>query len=188
MSHLPRPPGSELAFTSLYEAVYPDLVRFVQRRAHPDHAEDVAAEAFLVVWRRFDDLPRRDDDARAWIFGIARNILLNKQRGDQRRHALAVRLTDLTCVPVADPGMDLAVSRTDLAAAWRLLSAVHQEALGLAVFEEFTAPQAGAVIGISPVAFRLRLSRARRTLRGHLEHLPQPSGARAGASERTVTS
>lgn len=40
---------------STYEAVYPDLIRFVQRRAHPEHVEDVVADAFLVVWRRLDE-------------------------------------------------------------------------------------------------------------------------------------
>ncbi|MCU1548112.1 MAG: polymerase, sigma-24 subunit, subfamily [Arthrobacter sp.] len=77
MSHLSRTPDREHTFRSLYEAAYPDLIRFVQRRAHPDHAEDVVAEAFLVVWRRLDELPGLHGDARAWIFGVARNILLN---------------------------------------------------------------------------------------------------------------
>src|SRR2546430_11216268 len=45
--------------------------------------------------------------------------------------------------------------RSDLGRAWRLLSEVHQEALGLAVFEDLNAPQAAAVLAISPVAFRI---------------------------------
>ena len=70
---------------------------------------------------------------------------------------------------------DPIMNRVDLARAWRLLSEVHQEALSLAVFEDLNAPQAAAVLGISPVAFRLRLSRARRALRLLLDRLPQPS-------------
>lgn len=188
MSHASRAPDREHTFKSLYGAVYPDLLRFVQRRAHPDHAEDVVADAFLVVWRRLDELPGPHDDARAWVFGITRNILLNKQRGEQRRRALGVRLADATTLPYADSDAELVVSRVDLDKAWSLLSEVHQEVLGLAVFEELRAPQAAAVLGISPVAFRLRLSRARRALRLHLDHLPQPSGTPAGIAERTTTS
>jgi RNA polymerase sigma-70 factor (ECF subfamily) len=186
MSHT-LAPDREQTFKSLYETAYPDLTRFVQRRAHPDHAEDVVADALLVVWRRLDELPRSPDDARAWVFGITRNILLNKQRGEQRRHALGVRLADATTCLHGEPEADLVVSRVDLGKAWGLLSDVHQEVLSLAVFEELSAPQASAVLGISPVAFRLRLSRARRALRLHLHHMPQPSGAPAGVPRRTTS-
>lgn len=175
MSHLSRAPDREQTFIVLYEAVYRDLLRFVQRREIPDRAEDVVADTFLVVWRRFDELPPLQDDARAWIFGIARNILLNSQRGEQRRQALGVRLADAALVSSLDYDVELVMDRVDLGRAWRLLSEVHQEALGLSVFEELNAPQAAVVLNISPVAFRLRLSRARRALRLLIEHLPQPS-------------
>jgi RNA polymerase sigma-70 factor (ECF subfamily) len=45
---------------------------------------------------------------------------------------------------------------------------VHQEAIALAVLDGLTAPEAALVLGISPAAFRLRLSRARRSLRRHI--------------------
>ena len=122
-----------------------------------------------------------------WVFGITRNILLTEQRGARRRQALGVRLADATPSP-ADVDADAVVCRVDLDRAWRLLSEVHQEVLGLAVFEQLRAPEAAAVLGISPVAFRLRLSRARRALRLHLDHLPQPSAATTGSRERTTTS
>jgi RNA polymerase sigma-70 factor (ECF subfamily) len=143
----------------------------VQRRVHPDHAEDVTAEAFLTAWRRFDELPGTADDARGWLFGIARNLLLNERRGISRRQALGVRLAEPGLSPAQSDGdLDALAVRLDLARAWSLLPANHQEVLALVVFEDLSAPQGAAVLGISPVAFRLRLSRARRTLRLHLEH------------------
>lgn len=174
------------AFRALYEAVYPDLLRFVQRRAGPERAEDVVAESFLVVWRRFDDAPHHPDDVRAWIFGIARNVLLNEHRGERRRSALGVRLAHLTIAPSTDV-MESAVERLALATAWKSLSETHQEALALAVFEDLAAHQAAAVLGISPVAFRLRLTRARRALQLHLDDRPLPARPHSRATAERTT-
>lgn len=156
------------AFTALYDAAYADLLRFAQRRVDPAQAEDVVAEAFLVAWRRYDDLPPGPDDARAWLFGIARGVILNTHRTARRQRALAVRLAD----PPAGAGAadDLLAQQIDLARAWKRLPDSHQEALALAVLDDLSAPLAAAVLGITPVAFRLRLSRARRALRRALDH------------------
>jgi len=169
----------ELRFRAVYEAVHDDLLRFVRRR-DPAHAEDVTAEAFLTAWRRFEELPGSPGDARAWLFGIARNVLLNERRGSSRRQALGVRLAQPSVATPGESDDDLgAVAvRLDLARAWTLLTETHQEVLALAVFDDLSAPEGAAVLGISPVAFRLRLSRARRTLRLHLEHpAPHPRPA-----------
>ena len=187
MSHLSRAPDRADAFRSLYESSYADLLKFVQRRTEPANAEDVVAEAFLVVWRRFSEAPAQESDARAWVFGITRNLMLNAQRGEQRRQALGVRLAQ-TPDFFASSHADLVSSRIDLGRAWALLSEVHQEALGLAVFENLAAPQAAKVLGISPVAFRLRLTRARRALRLLLDHLPhQASDISAASPEKAST-
>jgi len=183
----PRAPDREQRFRSLYAAVYPDLLRFAQRRAHADSAEDVVADAFLVVWRRLEELPRHPEDARAWVFGIARNLILNDQRTAQRRQVLGVRLAEDRSSVELPAGADEVVGLVDLVRAWRRLSDRHQEVLALTVFEDLAAPQAAIVLGISPVAFRLRLSRARRALRLHLHHLPQPPRTAAGLPERTPT-
>ncbi|TDO55201.1 RNA polymerase sigma-70 factor (ECF subfamily) [Kribbella sp. VKM Ac-2571] len=170
------PPEREARFTGLFEATYADLVRFAQRRVPDEQAEDIVAEAFLVAWRRTDDVPASLPDARAWLFGIARNVILNVHRGARRRTALAVRLSEAPTV-TAD-NSELVARQIDLARAWGKLSGVHQEALALAVLDDLTAPQAAAVLGISPVAFRLRLSRARRALRAFLGPVPAHSPER----------
>ena len=161
----------ESPFRALYADAYADVLRFVQRRVHPSHAEDVVAEAFLVAWRRFDDAPRRPDDRRAWLFGIARNCLLNARRGQGRADALAVRVADATSAGDAAGGLDSehVAAYLDIATAWRALSETDQEALALTVYEDLTSPQAARVLGITPAAYRLRLLRARRALRGRLD-------------------
>lgn len=175
------PPDREARFRAVYEATYVDLVRFAQRRVHPSQAEDIVADAFLVAWRRFEDLPTDPGDARAWLFGIAQRTMLNGQRGDQRRQALTIRIADASVVEQSgetwkDLDSELVDRRLDLAAAWRRLAPVHQETLSLAIWDGLAGPQAAAVLGISPVAFRLRLTRARRALRRYCEITPaQPS-------------
>lgn len=169
------PPAREREerFREIYDAAYVDLLRFVRRRVHPSHAEDVVGEVMLVAWRRLDDVPADRSAARAWLFGVARKTLQNTRRRDDRHDAVAVRLADDLHTP-ADAGQlpDLVAHRVDIAAAWPLLSAGHQEAIALSVLDGLTAPEAAAVLGISATAFRLRLSRARRTLRRHVDSTP----------------
>lgn len=187
MSH-PRAPDPRAAFAALYEHAYGDVVRFAQRRVGPEHGEDVAAEVFLVAWRRVSELPGAPDDARAWLFGVARHVMLNRRRGDDRRRALEVRLAaDGGATDRTGDGADAVARRVDLARAWRRLSAGHQEVLALTVLDGLDAPRAARVLDISPVAFRLRLSRARRALRAHLDH-PPVSARALPAPERTTAS
>ena len=56
----------------------------------------------------------------------------------------------------------------DLVTAWRALSAGGEEVLALAVFDDLTSAQAARVIGVTPVAYRLRLMRGRRAPHHHL--------------------
>ena len=162
-------PSREARFRAVYEATYDDLLRFAQRRVDPSHAEDVAADAFLVAWRRLDDMPVEVGDARPWLFGVARATILNHRRSGRRREALAVRLADATSSTGGESDEALAASRLDLAAGWARLSPAEQEAISLAVWEGLSSAQAGVVLGCTATAYRLRLSRARRALRRHLD-------------------
>lgn len=160
----------EQRFRALYDAVYVDLLRFVRRRVHPTHAEDVVGDVMLVAWRRLDDVPADLSAARAWLFGVAHKTLQNARRREGRQDAVAVRLAEAAPTSAnARQSPDAIADRVDIAAAWPRLSPVHQEAIALAVLDGLAAPEAALLLGISPAAFRLRLSRARRSLRRHIE-------------------
>jgi RNA polymerase sigma-70 factor (ECF subfamily) len=164
------PPEREQRFREIYDAAYVDLLRFVRRRVHATHAEDVVGDVMLVAWRRLDEVPADLSSARAWLFGVARKTIQNSRRRDNRHEAVAVRLAGVRhSYADTDQHPDIVGQRIDIAAAWPLLSPLHQEAMALAVLDGLSAPEAAAVLGISPTAFRLRLSRARRSLRRHLD-------------------
>ena len=184
MSTPTSPPGdtrsaAEVRFRAAYAAAYPDLLRFVSRRVHPSHAEDIVADVFLVAWRRVAELPEESDSQRAWLFGIARRSLLNQYRTDRRQGALAVRIAEH---PPAHAGIDpdVIAARLDLARVWGRLCPGDQEVIALTAWDGLDGPAAARVLGISAVAYRLRLSRARRTLRRLLD-LPHNAAARTAA-------
>lgn len=110
----PRSDDAERDFRALFEATYDDLVRFVERRTHPMNAPDVVAEAFLVAWRRFDDVPRDVGDARAWLFVTARNLLANRGRRDQHQAAITLRIATERAAQGSGSDPDDVAARLDM--------------------------------------------------------------------------
>lgn len=169
MSTVSNTPASR--FKAVHADAFDDVLRFVQRRTASALAEDIASDTFLIAWRRVAELPEDLSDARAWLFGIARNCLLNASRTQRRQDAVGVRVATQDS-PAPGPGYDLVDLRVDLAHAWAHLDEADQETLALTVFDGLTSEQAGLLLGISPGAYRVRLSRARAALRRQLTPNP----------------
>lgn len=173
----PPPPDQE-RFRALYDANYESVFRFVQRRISEAHrAEDVTHEAFLVAWRRLDTLPADTDDARAWLFGVARKCLLAEGRSRSRRAALSIRLSRELPLAVGDHGLGV-LDRAEFARAWNRLRPAEQEALALALWDDISSADAAVILGISTAAYRTRVNRARSSLRHHLDISPSAAPAR----------
>ena len=72
------------AFRALYRAHYSAVCRYLAARADPDVVEDVAAETFLVAWRRQRELPHH---LRPWLLNTAAKCLANQRRTRERSTA-----------------------------------------------------------------------------------------------------
>ena len=157
-------------FTVVFRRHHRDIERFVQRRA-PDLAiSDVVAEVFLVAWRRFDQVPRRDP--LPWLYATARNVLANEVRGAQRVRRLTERIAQDTGASVdADHG-EYVTDRLALAAAFDRLAESDQEVLRLVAWERLSSRAAARVLGCGVTAFAMRLNRARARLRAELTMSP----------------
>jgi len=81
-------------FEALFTAHSSTVLAYALRRVDvADDAADVIADTFVVAWRRIDEVPP-GDEARLWLYGVARRVLANHTRGDRRRTVLAARLRD----------------------------------------------------------------------------------------------
>jgi len=73
-----------------------DLLSYLERRNGLDDAPDLLTETMAVAWRRAKDLPDTSEEARMWLFGIAKGVLANAVRGRVRRQKLADRLCTIS--------------------------------------------------------------------------------------------
>lgn len=154
-------------FERLVERFGPQLLGYLLRRAdQPADAADLLADVLLVAWRRLDDVPRDDEMAGGWLFGVARRTLANSRRGKRRHHALAIRLkAELETLQPATETIESAGVRDALA---RLRQA-DRELLTLIAWDGLTPEQAAAATATRPATLRKRLQRARERFRAELE-------------------
>jgi RNA polymerase sigma factor (sigma-70 family) len=153
---------AEDRFGKLYKAHVREVLAYALRRtADAEDAADAVAEAFLVAWRRLPEVPS-GKEARPWLYGVTRRTLSNQRRGDHRRRRLAERLRADLATAAADTAAETYGDR--FPAALETLHPDDREILRLSAWEELSPSEAARVLGISAIAARSRLHRARRRL------------------------
>jgi RNA polymerase sigma factor (sigma-70 family) len=164
-------------FERLYRENFRAVLRFALARIDPERAKDVAAETFLVAWRRLDDVPA---EPRLWLLGVARRVIAGQFRSEARRQALALRLraahgSDVTEADLSGP----LAERDEVLAAFAALGERDREVLRLVTWDGLSAAEAAEVLGVTRLAFAVRLHRARKRLARALE----PDGEDKEATE-----
>lgn len=158
-------------FERIYRENFRSVLRFALARIDPERAKDVAAETFLVAWRRLDDVPA---EPRAWLLGVARRVIAGQFRSEARRDALAVRLIGAQGAGNSDLAEAIA-DRDEVLTAFAALRERDREVLRLVAWDGLTPPEAATVLGVTRLAFAVRLHRARRRLQRALESDASPA-------------
>jgi RNA polymerase sigma factor (sigma-70 family) len=109
--------GGEWAWRQLYEAVAPQLTRYLRARGVPE-PDDVVGETFVKVVRYIDGFEGDEAAFRTWVFTIGRNLVVDDLRKRSRRPVDVV--TDeqlLTAAPLGnaedDAMRDLATAHVE---------------------------------------------------------------------------
>lgn len=167
-------------FRRIFDCHHSRVLRYALRRCTtPAAADDVAAEVFLVVWRRLDEVPA---DSLPWLYSAARAVAANHRRGARRHEALIAR---------AQSEAEVAAQGTTpgdgaLLAGLARLPEADREVLLLVAWEGLDRRGAASALGCSVPALAARLHRARRRLASELARdRPDapPSTARIVAEE-----
>ncbi|MGA6167961.1 RNA polymerase sigma factor [Amycolatopsis magusensis] len=174
---VPRVATDPAALDELYRRHVRAVLGYATRRVgDPVEAADVVAGVWLEVVRtaaRYD--PRRGSP-RAWIFGIAANLVAahGRQRAIESRALQRIygqrELRPDDFAELADR-IDAQRASPLLRAAMAELAPAERELFLLVGMDGLSPAEAAAVLGIAAPAARMRLARARRRLRGAMPQI-----------------
>ena len=150
-------------FEAFYRAHAQAVYGYLRSRTSHHRANELVVETFVVAWRRAEAVS--SNAPRTWLIGVARRLLANERRSEDRRESLGLRITAMRAgdFPTEDPAADV-VERDSTLAALDRLSAADREVLGLVAWAGLLPHEAAEVLGCSRTTFLMRLHRARKRL------------------------
>lgn len=153
----------------LFDEHVDDLYGYVGRRLGREVAADVVSDVFEVALRQADRYDTARGSERAWLFGIATNLIRRHWRTEQRRLRATHRLANRTTVP-GDPLLEIADRIDASTEAERVMAAVgdlapeDRDLLMLVAWEDTPYTVCAEILGIPVGTVRSRLHRIRREL------------------------
>jgi len=152
-------------------AAAPRVHRFVARRVNnADDAADIAQQALLLAFEKSGAC--RSQDGSAWLFAIARNLIVDHYRARGRFRFLDARTVADTepALRTARDAVHVACEQRQRLACWvgcvsQRLPLEEQVAVLLSDVHEYRDRDAAAEMGLSLPSFKLLLHRARARLR-----------------------
>jgi RNA polymerase sigma factor (sigma-70 family) len=148
------------ALGALYQRHAPAVYKYLLRRAGAATAEDLVREVFVAAMTaRMRVVPHVSGSALPWLYGIAGNVL----RGHLRRRPRSAggERPDGMDWDAVDARLDATARRHELRAALDCLTDGERELLLLVAWEGLSPAEAADALGLTPVAARSRLHRAR---------------------------
>ncbi|HET6296471.1 MAG TPA: RNA polymerase sigma factor [Kribbella sp.] len=161
-------------FTQIFDRYFSQVHAYVARRLGKDIADDVSAETFLVAFRQRAKFDSQAGVVRAWLYGIATNLIRRHRRDEVRAWRAGAKLPLTTSTPGHEDRIAAQVTAQgagpELAAALAKVSDKDREVLMLVALGGLSYEEVAAALGIAYGTVCSRLSRARRVVREGLSH------------------
>ncbi|MCP2262264.1 RNA polymerase sigma-70 factor, ECF subfamily [Streptoalloteichus tenebrarius] len=160
------------AFGRLFDQHARPLHRYLARRVGEHVADDLVAETFLVALRQRHDYDPARAPVRAWLFGIATNLLRRHVRQEIRGFQVTAMVHGRAEAERPEPPETRAIERVDaeertrrLAEALGQMAQGDRDVLLLTSWGDMDSNEVAAALGIPVGTVRSRLHRVRRWLR-----------------------
>ncbi len=160
--------GTPEAFVEIVRRHEVAIHGYLSRRAGSQAADDLLGEVWVRAFGARHGYDTSYDDARPWLYGIARNVLRAHWRTGRRNIDLDAPDETLDPWDEVIDRLDSAASARALTLAVSNLPAVERDVLLLVAWEQMTPAEAAIALSIPPGTARSRLHRARETLRNIL--------------------
>ena len=153
-----------MLYSDCFRGVYGYIAARVQ---DPQTAEDLTSETFLRAWRRWPPRKVTGSVPRAWVFQIARNLVIDHYRASARRQTVPLAEAQAGN-PRAFPGQNGHLGALAIQTTLATLSSRDQDVLSLRL-AGLSNREIGSVLDLSEAAAGMACLRALRRLREKLE-------------------
>ncbi|WP_200947737.1 sigma-70 family RNA polymerase sigma factor [Phycicoccus sp. Root101] len=165
------PASEEELLAELYRlhgrVLFAFVLRLVDDRAK---AEDLVQETMLRAWRNLDLIDPRRGDPRSYLFTVAKNVVIDIWRAEQRRPRLVTDEEVLAAQPVEDR-LDAQVDAWMVDQALERLSSEHRAVVDHLYYGGSTVTETAQLLGIPAGTVKSRAYYAVRVLRAAFEEM-----------------
>lgn len=135
------------------------------------HAEDVVQETLLRAWQHPEVVGDTERSARAWLFTVARNMIIDDRRSARYRNVVGSLDEDGAPEQATPDEVNAALDRLLIADAMAQLSAEHRAVIERSYYRGWTTAQIAGDLDIAEGTVKSRLHYAVRALRLTLQEL-----------------
>ena len=134
-------------------------------------AEDVVQETLLRAWRHPEVTEDRERSARAWLFTVARNLIIDERRSARFRSESGTGDMEQTADRAGPDEVETALDRMMLGEAIGQLSEEHRAVIRRAYYQGWSTAQIAADLQIAEGTVKSRLHYGMRALRLKLQEM-----------------
>jgi RNA polymerase sigma-70 factor, ECF subfamily len=157
--------ATEHEFEDFFTRHQQDIFGYLWRITGEEQAAyDLCQETFLRAWKQFGTISTYERPG-AWLLRVATNLAINHQRHHAKSNGRLLELTEYDATE-SDPALHI-VERDAVATALLALPVRHRMALVLRIVYGMPFQEIAQALGVSQVAARTTLSRARQQFRRH---------------------
>jgi RNA polymerase sigma-70 factor (ECF subfamily) len=171
-----RATGAADAEAALMKALYDEhaaaLWRYALRlTSDASRAEDVVQETLLRAWQHPEVMADSERSPRAWLFTVARNMIIDEQRSPRIRNSGGSLDESGAPEQSAPDEVDSALDRMLIADAMAQMSADHRAVVERSYYRGWTTAQIAADLDIAEGTVKSRLHYAMRAMRLTLQEM-----------------
>ena len=157
---------------TLYAEHAAALWRYAMRlTGDPGRAEDIVQETLLRGWQHPEVINDGERSARAWLFTVARNMIIDERRSSRFRNEVSSPNGSAAPEQASPDEVNAALDRMLIGQALAQLSPDHRAVIRRSYYQGWTTTQIADDLGIAEGTVKSRLHYAVRTMRLTLQEM-----------------
>jgi RNA polymerase sigma-70 factor, ECF subfamily len=161
---------SSLAAEELYHEHHEHIFRFIWSRVHnAQHAEDLTGDVFTRMVANLSGYRDRSLPFRAWLYRIARNLIIDLHRKERSAHILADTVDQPTAQISLEEQADVSLTLQQVQRALKNIDTEQREVVELRFLAELSLEEVSLVMNKSIPAVKALQHRGLASLRAHLK-------------------